>query len=125
LSASEQLENEQAFFRFVNLMKEERLWLNPDLKVEDLAARLGIHPRKMTGVMRAGGDLNITQRINKYRVDEVIAHFKNPEMDHIRTDALGEMSGFSSRTHFFRVFKEFTGVTPGTFREIIRSQDAE
>lgn len=125
LSASEQLENEQVFFRFVNLMKVERLWLNPDLKVEDLAARLGIHPRKMTGVMRAGGDLNITQRINKYRVDEVIAHFKNPKMDHIRTDALGEMSGFSSRTHFFRVFKEFTGVTPGTFREIIRRQDAE
>ena len=125
LSASEQLENEQAFFRFVHLMKAERLWLNPDLKVEDLAARLGIHPRKMAGVMRAGGDLNINQRINKYRVDEVITHFKNPEMDHIRTDALGEMSGFSSRTHFFRVFKEFTGVTPGTFREIIRRQDAE
>jgi AraC-like DNA-binding protein/tetratricopeptide (TPR) repeat protein len=125
LSASEQLENEQTFFRFVQLMKAERLWLNPDLKVEDLAAQLGIHPRKMTGVMRAGGDLNVNQRINKYRVDEVIAHFKNPEMDHIRTDALGEMSGFSSRTHFFRVFKEFTGVTPGTFREIIRRQDAE
>lgn len=124
-SASEQLENEQAFFRFVNLMKVERLWLNPDLKVEDLAAHLGIHPRKMSGVMRAGGDLNINQRINKYRVDQVIAHFKNPEMDHIRTDALGEMSGFSSRTHFFRVFKGFTGVTPGTFREIIRSQDAQ
>jgi AraC-like DNA-binding protein len=122
LSEDEIRENHAAFQAFLAMMQEERPWLNPDLKVEDLAARLQISPRKMAMVMRAGGDENVNRRINKFRVDQVIAHFKDPLKDPIRTDALGEMSGFSSRTHFFRVFKEFTGVTPGMFRDIIRNQ---
>jgi len=110
---------------FEQLISGESLWLDPDLKVEDVAGRLGISARRMTAVMRAGGTLTFLQYINRCRVDHVVKLFKDRAQDPLRTDALGLMSGFSSRSHFYRVFKEITGVTPGVFREITTRQPAD
>ena len=42
---------------------------------------------------------------------------EDPDFNHLSLLEIAEMSGFSSLSAFYRVFKEKEGVTPGKYRE--------
>ena len=58
---------------------------------------------------------NFITLINKFRIEEskknLLDHSKNPTIE-----AIAEMSGFNSTSSFYRIFKEFTGITPKQFK---------
>ncbi len=55
--------------------------------------------------------------INGYRVDDFKNLLTNPTKQHITFLGLAYEAGFNSKASFNRVFKEFTGYSPSTYRK--------
>lgn len=100
------------------LMEEERLYLNPNLKLADVAEALDVSRNAVSACINALGS-TFSQLVNDYRLQ----HAK--ELLLLESDkkmaAIGLESGFASERSFFRVFKEATGMTP---KEWIAQQTA-
>ena len=118
-------ELKELFERLLFFFQQEKLYLNPDLSLDILAERLGISTRKLTQVLKSGGDTSYARLVNEYRVSEASRLLENPENKHFKLEAIAAMSGFSNRQHFRRVFEQLTGVNPKYYREAAFKQNPE
>lgn len=92
------------------LMDTERIFLNNDLKVQDVANRLHIHKNSVSECINAQKGCTFSQFVNSYRIDYAQQLLRNhPDM---KLSMVGSESGFATETSFFRTFKAFTGMTP-------------
>lgn len=99
------------------LMNEKRLYIHTDLSLDGLAAELGVDRRHVSGAINACTRKNFFAYLNEYRVKEAIRIMSDAENRDLTIDAVAFESGFNDRKTFHRVFKQFTGLTPGAFRE--------
>ena len=92
------------------LMQTDRLYLNSELKVQDLAALLGTSVRTVSECVNTCRGCSFSQLINIYRVEyaKQIMHNKPG----IKILAVALESGFTNETSFFRTFKQLTDTTP-------------
>ena len=60
---------------------------------------------------------NFCDWVNSFRIEYVKETMEDPDFNHLSLLEIAEMSGFSSLSAFYRVFKEKEGVTPGKYRE--------
>lgn len=87
---------------------------NKDIKVEDIAAHVKLHPKYAMGLFKNMLSVSIKQyliimRINHAKV--LLSNTRNP-IKNIATN-----SGFKHPSSFFAAFKTHTGVTPQEFRD--------
>ncbi len=95
---------------FEQLMKEGKLYLNSELKIGDVAAELGVEARELSQTVSSHYGCSFSQHINRLRVEYAKRLLlEHPEQ---KLTAIGEASGFSNDTNFFRIFKAITGSTP-------------
>jgi AraC family transcriptional regulator len=83
------------------------------LSNEELANEAGVHPVHLASVFRRFYGENIGEFVQRLRVERASVLLNNLEMP--LTDIAYEC-GFSDQSHFSRVFKRRTGLTPGAFR---------
>ena len=96
--------------RIEALMEEQRLYLNSDLKMPDVAAQLGVHQNEVSASINNCKGCSFSQFVNGYRV----VHAQQLLRDHPekKMSQVGLESGFANDTSFYRVFKTITGLTP-------------
>ena len=96
--------------RIDELMEREQLFLNPELKVGDVAAILGVNSRYVSDSINASRDCSFAQFMNRLRV-EYAQHMmqQSPEK---KLSEVWVASGFANESTFFRAFKSITGITP-------------
>ncbi|MGB3544175.1 helix-turn-helix domain-containing protein [Rubrivirga sp.] len=99
------------------LMDVERPYLNPEIRLADLADRLGMSSRVLSSVLSQGIGSSFADVVNGYRVSEAQARLADPACEHFTILAIGLDSGFSSKASFNRVFKQRTGETPSAYRK--------
>ena len=97
----------------------DRPYLDPQLKVDQLAEKLGVSYRMLNTALKEVEGSTFNRFINRYRVEAVIQMFKQPEFDMIKTQAIAENAGFGSVNSFYEVFQEITGMQPGQFRKML------
>ncbi len=100
-----------------DIMGQQRAYLNPDLKVADIARLAGQPEYKVTRCI--SGDLgykNFNQLTNEFRIKEAQRRLSDPDLDDDSILAIALDSGFGSIGPFNRAFKEQTGLTPRAFR---------
>ena len=100
------------------LMQRDRLYVNPNLKIADLAAILNVSTYTLSYLFNQYLDKNYYDYLNDYRIEEFKRLVDKDEYSKYTLTALAELCGFSSRTAFFRYFKKVIGITPN---EYIRS----
>ncbi|MEM6782130.1 MAG: helix-turn-helix transcriptional regulator [Bacteroidota bacterium] len=103
------------------LMEHDRLYLDPRLRLADLAARLGVGPRACSDVLAQAFGATFYDLVNGYRVEEAQASLRDPATAHLTVLAVGLDAGFSSKASFNRVFKARTGETPSSYRKRMAS----
>jgi AraC family transcriptional regulator len=91
-----------------------------NLKVQDIANEIGVHPFHLSRVFRAVHRQTIGEHVHKLRVTYACQQLALPDND-LATVALS--AGFADQSHFTRVFKEVTGITPGTFRRLATGKE--
>ncbi|MGX8696536.1 MAG: helix-turn-helix domain-containing protein, partial [Prevotella sp.] len=92
------------------LMEAKRLYLNPNLKVTDVADTLGIHRNSISACINTQEGCTFAQYVNRYRMEHVKQTLL--EQPDRKINAVATESGFANETSFFRNFKSATGMTP-------------
>lgn len=110
-------EDKQIMARIEYEMNEKFAYRAPDLNAESLAGRLGIHRNALSRAVNRTTDGNFSQYINTLRIKEAIRIISGTKHNELYIDELYEQVGFSNRSSFYRVFKQFTGLSPIEFQK--------
>lgn len=101
-------------------ISEKKLYLDPNIKIEQLAKKLHVPYKNLSLVINEFFGKSFTTLLNEYRVTEA----KNFILSADKIDSLEEIYtkvGFNSRSTFNRVFKTHTGFTPSEYMDSVKS----
>lgn len=99
------------------IMANERLFANPDLKLSEVAKKLDISNHELSKLINDELDISFTEFINAYRIEEAKQLIKNNSLYTI--EAIGNQSGFNSKSAFYKAFKKETNTTPAKFKSLL------
>lgn len=105
--------------RILDLMNKEKPFLDPDLRLAELASKLDISTSHFSEVLHYCFKENFYNFINFYRVLESQDLMKKLSYKEAKIIAIAFDAGFKSKTTFNRVFKNHTGQTPSEYRETL------
>jgi len=103
--------------RLEQLMNAQKPYLEPELTVARLAARLGVKPFMVSRALNTVLHQSFPEYVNRYRVAELRDRLDDPRYAHYSLLALAFDSGFNSKASFNRVVKKVTGHPPGELRK--------
>jgi AraC-like DNA-binding protein len=109
-------ETEENYGRLLQYYRSEQPYLDPTLKIEEVAERVGISRSKIAQVVREKTNSNFISFTNQFRVEEAKRQLTDPATNHYKIDVIATNSGFGSRQNFYKVFETVTGLSPGSFR---------
>ena len=100
--------------RICLLMEQQQLFMNPNLKITDLATALGTNRSAISNCINSQRNCSFPQFINTYRVAyaQELLH-SQPD---IKMAEVWVKAGFSSEASFYRIFKAITGTTPSAWK---------
>lgn len=101
------------------LMTVEKLYLNADLSLADLASRLNTSKHHITEVLNVQLKKNFFLFVNEYRTREAQSKIANGEAENLFM--LAHSCGFNSKTTFIKYFKKIVGMTPSQYRKSLYS----
>ncbi|MEL6822018.1 MAG: helix-turn-helix domain-containing protein [Calditrichota bacterium] len=109
------------------IMKQERPYLNSELKLSDLANLVGLTPHNLSQVLNQGLSVSFYDYVNNFRIKDVQQRLLDPRYDDLTIFGIALESGFRSKTSFNRMFKRSTGLTPSSYikNEKFRVQSSE
>ncbi len=110
--------------RILHAMREEQAFGRADLKVADLARRLGQADYKVTQCITGTlGYRNFNHMANTFRLAEAKRRLADAAFDHLPILTIALDCGFGSIGPFNRAFKTDTEITPTQFRSRYRSKE--
>ncbi len=98
--------------RLGQLMSERRPYLDPDLTLSQLARRLRLPSKVLSGAINRTTGGNVSRHVNAFRVREACRRLAASES--VTAVMLG--SGFNTKSNFNREFARVTGQTPSEWR---------
>lgn len=101
----------------LHALRSDRAYLDPDLTLKSLAARVGMPASHVSQIINERLHQNFTDLINQYRVEEAKRRLLEPASQHYSIAAIAEEVGFRSKSSFNAVFKKHAHMTPSAFRE--------
>ena len=109
------LSREKIISRLRELMEEETIYRQFDLKLDEVAAMLFITPHQLSEFVNDCMGMNFSSYINQFRVEEAKSLLvEHPEEN---TLSIAYQVGFGSKQSFNTVFKQQTGMTPSGYRK--------
>lgn len=87
-----------------------------NLTTGDLASEAGVHPVHLAAVFRQFHNQTIGEYQQQLRVQFAAKQLGNPELP---LAEIAQVAGFSDQSHLTRIFKRFSGMTPGAFRALM------
>ena len=101
--------------RWRTAVRDGRWYLDPDLKLQALARKLGVPPNTLSGEINRATGANFKEFLAGFRVE----HARRLLLDEPTRPILdiAHASGFNSKSVFYRQFTARTGTTPARYRE--------
>ena len=100
----------------------QKPYLDPELKLEKLAAMLNLHPKTLSHLLNKGLQASFYDYINRHRVEEVKQKLTDPKYDKYTLLGIALDSGFNSKSTFNHVFKKFTHQTPLEYKKMYKNK---
>jgi AraC-like DNA-binding protein len=116
-SGRNQDELEEMLPIIIKYMQDEKPFLEPELTLQQLAARLSLKPKMLSLVINEKLGRNFFDFINHYRIEEAKRMLTNPEDKKITILEVLYEVGFNSKSSFNTLFKKYTGLTPSAFKQ--------
>ncbi|GAB5551388.1 MAG: hypothetical protein Sapg2KO_09790 [Saprospiraceae bacterium] len=104
--------------RLTNIMKHEKPYLDPKIKLADLARLLESTPHELSQLLNHNLGMSFNQYINSFRIK--VACEMLQDMDHLTIEGIGREVGFTSKTAFYTAFKQVTQQTPGQYKAALK-----
>ena len=114
--------NEKVSFteRLEKVMEQNQPYLNEDLTLTQLASEVGLPNKKLSLLLNHHLMTSFYDFINQYRIEEVKNKMKNAKYEKYSLLGLAHLSGFKSKSSFYRSFKKNTGTLPKTYRKNLK-----
>ena len=109
--------------RIERLMTIDHFFLQPNLKINDLAVRLGSNRNYIYEAVNVEMGIPFNEYINRQRI-EYAQQLLRKEPSRLLTE-VAIKSGFSSPVSFYRSFKKYVGCAPKEWAERLPSTDAQ
>jgi AraC-like DNA-binding protein len=111
-----QLRSEKLKKELIKLLEEEKIYLNPELKITELCRLLNTNRTYLSVFINQEFKLSFNDLINRHRVKHAVLMLKTDTNNHFSLYDIAIASGFGSVSSFSRVFKKNTGVTVSHFK---------
>ncbi len=96
-----------------SLMEDKKLYLNHDIRLDDIADLLNISRHHASQVINENFNMSFYDYINAYRIEEaknkLCSSFKNSSES---ISDIAYQCGFNNRVSFYKAFKKITQTTP-------------
>ncbi len=109
------------FERVLNYLTEEKVFIQPELHLADLAQQLNFSQRHLSELINQNAGVNFNQFINQFRVSEAKKLLVDKKYAHLNILGIGYEVGFNSKTSFYAAFKRETGIAPSKFQKQARA----
>ncbi|EDP71617.1 hypothetical protein FBALC1_03997 [Flavobacteriales bacterium ALC-1] len=100
--------------QLIDLMKNKKPYLNPDLRLSDLAENLNISKHHASQIINEHFNSSFFFFINTYRIKEAKILLEND--CNLNISDVIYSSGFNNRVSFYKAFKKHMGVTPTQYK---------
>jgi AraC-like DNA-binding protein len=87
-----------------------------NLTINEVAAQVSVNPVHLSRVFRQFHNQAISDYLHDLRVQCACQQLTDPDL---ALSAIAMSCGFADQSHFTRVFKQCTGMTPGAFRVVL------
>ncbi len=111
---SQEMENERNQMYLTIKRMVDTGYQDISLNVNSLAERMGARPSEISRLFNERHPVKLYQYIQQVR----IAHSKAMLMKEDKLEVVARQCGFGSNRTFLRIFKQYEGVTPTTYREL-------
>lgn len=101
-----------SYIEQINLYLKSNPFTNPDFDLKTISSSLNIPYYHLEYLFRYYNQYSFAEFRNVLRVRHVLQALDKGERETYSLEELGQKAGFSSRSSFFRVFKQVTGKTP-------------
>lgn len=109
---------QRLYARVLIVMENEKPYLDPTLTLGKLVRIIGTNRTLLSTTLNSQSKMNFNLWIATYRVNHLLEALRNSPNKSI--DELYPLSGFASRTSFYRQFHKVTGQTP---QEYVRKKN--
>lgn len=112
-------ETDALMHRIATALRQEQLFANPHLTIQDLATAVGSNRTYVSNCINRRTGLSFSQYVARYRVEhaQTILCSNEYSSDHEAVASAMALSGFASDQTFYRIFKDLTGLTPLQYRQ--------
>lgn len=107
---------DRIFSDLERLMSVDKVFSDPDLTREKVAAMLGTNRTYLSQTLRQRTGKTFTAYVNDFRIDEALRLLADHSLD-LPLKAVTSQVGFASPATFYKCFKEKTGMTPALYQQ--------
>jgi AraC-like DNA-binding protein len=90
----------------------QKPFLNPDFAISDIAIELQVPQNHISYCINTLMNTSFYKLRTELRVEHAVALLQSDKKERLTIEAIGEQSGFKTRSNFYSAFKEITGMTP-------------
>jgi AraC-like DNA-binding protein len=101
--------------RINQYLESEKPYLSRDFSVFSMAVAIGLAETQINNCIKNEMKTSFVKLRTQLRVKYALSLLENKSNDKITIEAIGEQSGFKTRSNFYAAFKEVTGLTPTEF----------
>ena len=101
--------------RLLDLMDNEKPYINNNLNLSDLSDLLDTNKNNISQVLNVELNTNFYDFVNDYRIKDIKEKLLNPKYENYTILALALEVGFSNKSSFNRIFKKHTSQTPSEY----------
>jgi len=116
-SALDEAASKALFSELEELMADSAAYLEPDLTLRSLAARLRLPPNYLSQAINQQAGCNFYDYVNAYRIETAKAALRDARKRSTSVLTIASDAGFNSKSAFYATFKEHVGMTPTQFRK--------
>lgn len=102
--------NSQLMERIQQMIEQERLYLNSNLKIADIANAFNMHRNDISACINSQTGGTFAQYINHYRIEHAKQLMR--EQPDMKISSVWLEAGFGSEQTFFKTFRAITGLSP-------------
>ena len=107
----------QLYQQLVSDISLQKSYMDPNLSLDDLAQKYGVSSGYLSQIINKNSKKGLADLVNSYRILEAQKMLVDETFNRYTIESIALECGFNSKPHFYRVFKNMTGITPHQFKK--------
>lgn len=109
------LQAESLMRKLNSMMKEEELYKNPNLKVNEVASKMNLSMHQLSQLLNDNLGKSFSTYVNEFRIEDACQRMI--EDPYLKIEEIGYEVGFNSKSTFFSTFKKIKNTTPLLYKQ--------